>query len=300
MWEGNLMAGKSLVQLLALLSLLAAALLARPARAQVDFSGGWITKVHEDVPERLPGPEIGDYTGLPINDAARMRADSWDAQQLEMLEHECEPHPADYGPRGPANMRVWADMDPFTKGITAWHTELAYMMPLRTIYMDGRPHPSDNAPHTWQGFSTGTWEGDLLKVTTTHLKEGWVRRNGLPRSENATLIEYYVRHHDLLTLVADVEDPDYLTEPLIRTTSWVEQTGFQLYPNYCVPNVEVSHPKGYVAYHLPGKNLFLTEFASRWNIPVEATRGGAETMYPEYRPKMATMPAPPPLPRKKQ
>ncbi len=53
-----------------------------------------------------------------------------------------------------------------------------------TIYMDGRPHPSENAPHTWQGFSTGEWEGDMLKVTTTHLKEGWIRRNGLPRSEH--------------------------------------------------------------------------------------------------------------------
>jgi hypothetical protein len=91
-----------------------------------------------------------------------------------------------------------------------------------------------------------------------------------------------------------------LTEPLIRSSSWVEQTGFQLYPNYCIPNIEVPHPKGYVAYHLPGKNPFLTEFASRWGIPIEASRGGAETMYPEYQLKLAKMPAPPPLPRKNQ
>jgi hypothetical protein len=272
----------------------------RPAVAQVDLSGGWISKIHEDQPDRTAGPEIADYTGLPVNDAARERADSWDAQHLEMLEHECEPHPFDYGVRGPANMRVWGDMDPFTKAIPVWHTEMAYMMPLRSIYMDGRPHPPEDAPHTWQGFSTGAWEGDILKVTTTHLKEGWVRRNGLPRSENATVVEYYLRHHDVLTVVVDVEDDDYLTEPLVRTSSWVSHDGFQLYPNSCVPNVEVSHPKGFVAYHLPGKNPFLTEFASRWGIPVEATRGGAETMYPEYRLKLATMPPPPPRPEKKQ
>jgi hypothetical protein len=90
---------------------------------------------------------------------------------------------------------------------------LRHMVAQRTIYMDGRPHPSDNAPHTWQGFSTGEWEGDMLKVTTTHLKEGWLRRNGLARSDKAVLIEYFIRHGDFFTIVTDVEDPVYLTEP---------------------------------------------------------------------------------------
>jgi hypothetical protein len=290
------------VHISALLALLAATLAIRPAFAQVDLSGGWVTKIHEDAPERGGGPEIGDYTGLPINDAARNRADSWDAEELEMLEHLCQQNPADYAPRGPADMRVWVDMDPLTKGVTAWHTVLAYMLPLRTIYMDGRPHPSENAPHTWQGFSTGEWEGDKLKVTTTHLKEGRIRRNGLPRSATARLIEYYMRHHDVLTLVAVVEDQVYLTEPLIRTTSWVIDEHFEIHPGHaqCIPNVVVPHPKGYVAYHLPEENPWLTEFASKHRIPIEATRGGAETMYPEYRRKLETMPDPPPLPVNKQ
>ena len=64
--------------------------------------------------------------------------------------------------------------------------------------LHGRPRaPSPNAQHSWQGFSTGEWEGDMLKVTTTHLKEGWVRRNGLPRSDKATLIEYFIRNERL-------------------------------------------------------------------------------------------------------
>jgi hypothetical protein len=283
----------------ALIGFIAALLAGSPAFAQVDFSGGWVTKNHEDAPERGPGPEIGDYTGLPINNDARLRGDTWDASMLEMVEHECEPHPADYGPRGPSNMRWWGDTDPFTLGITAWHFQVAYLLPLRTIYMDGRPHPSENAPHTWQGFSTGEWVGDMLKVTTTHMKEGWTRRNGIPRSEQSTLTEYYIRHHDLLTLVAIVDDPIYLTEPLIRTSDWVSAPGYQQYPSICIPSTEVPRPKGYVAYHLPGKNEFLNEFASRRDIPIEAVRGGAETMYPEYRNKMVTMPPPPPIPVKK-
>src|ERR1700690_1979787 len=280
---------------LACFLLFCAALISGPAFAQVDLAGLWGQKMHEDFPERLGGPEIGDYTGMPINDQARMRADSWDAQKWEMLEHECQPHPADYAPRGPADMRIRSEIDPFTQAIVAWHATLRFMLTQRNIYMDKRPHPTENAPHTWQGFSTGEWEGDMLKVTTTHLKEGWLRRNGLPRSEKATLIEYFIRHDNYFTVVTDVEDPVYTTEPFVRTSNWVLDMVDSLVPYYCMPSVEVTHPKGYVAHHLPGTNRFLTEFASRWDIPVEAARGGAETMYPEYQEKLLKMPAPPKL-----
>ena len=77
-------------------------LLSVPAFSQLDPTGEWAPQFHEDQPERGPGPEIGDYTGIPITEAARVRADAWDAQRWEMVEHECEPHPADYAPRGPA------------------------------------------------------------------------------------------------------------------------------------------------------------------------------------------------------
>jgi hypothetical protein len=67
---------------IAILSLVLA--LGIPAFAQVDLSGEWAPKFHEDQPERIPGPEIGDYLGIPINDAARLRADSWDASLLTL------------------------------------------------------------------------------------------------------------------------------------------------------------------------------------------------------------------------
>jgi hypothetical protein len=86
-------------------------LLASSAIAQIDLSGEWAPRFHEDQPERRPGPEIGDYLGLPINDAARLRADTWDASLLTLPEHQCKPHPADYGPRGPANLRITKEVD---------------------------------------------------------------------------------------------------------------------------------------------------------------------------------------------
>ena len=289
-------------RILASLLLLSLGLVSRPAFAQVDLAGFWGQKMSEDQPERGPGPEIGDYTGMPINAADRARADAWDAQKWEMVEHVCDPHPADYAPRGPADMRFEGEIDPFTQQILAWHMTTRYNNNERTIYMDDRPHPSENAPRTWQGFSTGEWEGDMLKVTTTHLKEGWVRRNGLARSERATLTEYFIRNDEFFTLVSYVADPAYLTEPFVRTSNWILDLGGagRLRGNVCIPSLEADHPHGYVAHHLPGKNPWLTEFASVHGIPVEATRGGAETMYPEYQEKMAKMPDPPKLHQDKE
>src|ERR1700733_15979563 len=69
--------------------LLAAALVGAPAFAQVDLSGEWQPQYHEDQPERIPGPDLVDYLGLPINDAARLRAESWDASRLTLPEEQC-------------------------------------------------------------------------------------------------------------------------------------------------------------------------------------------------------------------
>jgi glyoxylase-like metal-dependent hydrolase (beta-lactamase superfamily II) len=251
-----------------------------PVFAQIDLSGEWDPVFHEDQPERIPGPEIGDYLGLPITDSARMRGDSWDAEILTLPEHQCKPHPADYAPRGPANTRIWKEVDRDTQQIIAWHTHISWQAPERTIYMDGRPHPPEYAAHTWQGFSTGRWDGDILTVTTTHLKTGWIRRNGIPRSDRATLTEHWIRHGDRLTLVSIVNDPVYLTEPFIRSTDYNLNPHQQIDPYPCEIVTEVPRPKGEVPNFLPGTNPFLSEFAMRHAIPEKSARGGAETMYP--------------------
>lgn len=251
--------------------------------AQIDLSGEWAPRFHEDQPERIPGPEIGDYLGLPINDAARLRADSWSASILELPEHQCKPHPSDYSPRGPANMRIWKEVDPRTQQIVAWRTHISWQAPERTIYMDGRPHPPAHAAHTWQGFSTGRWDGDVLVITTTHLKAGWIRRNGVPRSDRATVTEYFIRHGDHLTIVTYISDPAYLTEPFVRSTDFVIDPRQQIEPYPCESVEESSRPAGAVPHYLPGKNPYLDEFAAAHPIPQGAERGGPETMYPGYR-----------------
>src|SRR2546428_9015535 len=264
-------------------------LLTVPAFAQVDPSGEWAPRFHEDQPERIPGPEIGDYLGLPINDAARLRADSWDASLLTLPEHQCKPHPADYSPRGPANLRITKEVDKDSQEIVAFHTHISWQAPERTIWMDGREHPPDYAAHTWQGFSTGKWEGDTLVVTTTHLKAGWMRRNGLALSDKATMEDRFYRHGDVLTHVYIISDPYYLSEPLVKTNGFRLTLNGRMDPYPCEAVIEVVREKGVVPSNLPWANKASEEFAAKHGLPVEAASGGAETALPEFAETMKTM-----------
>ena len=73
---------------------LSAAFSIRLGSAQILLVGEWSPQFHEDQPERLPGPDLGDYLGLPVNAAARMRADTWEASLLTLPEWQCRPHGA--------------------------------------------------------------------------------------------------------------------------------------------------------------------------------------------------------------
>ena len=191
-----------------------------PASAQSNLSGVWnnLGILNEDWPDRLPGPELGDYAGLPVNDAVRARADAWDASLITLPEYQCRVHPSDYVSSF-AGLRIWEERDSASQQLIAIHTHHFAWGTERTIWMDGRPHPPDYAMHTAMGFSTGKWDGDILVATTTHLKEGWTRRNGLTRSDSATVTEHFIRHGDTLTLVISVDDPEVLhraRRPLAR------------------------------------------------------------------------------------
>ena len=253
----------------------------------LDLSGNWGPIFHEDSTERGPGPELVNYLGIPITERARLAGLSYDASRFTVPEHQCEVHPVQYIYRGPLNLRIWEERDPVSQRLIAIRNYIDNYEQSRTIWMDGRPHPSGNAPHTWMGFSTGKWEGNILTVETTHIKRSWIRRNGLRASDQATLIEHFIRHGDHLTHVSILTDPDSLSEPFIRTEDFMPRAlngEAWLYP--CDPVVEIERPRGTVPSYLPGENPFVSEFANRYKIPVEAALGGAETMYPEYRLKL--------------
>jgi len=263
-------------------------LLSQTLPAQVLLTGEWVPFRGEDTIERGPGPDLGDYLGLPINDAARLRAESWDASRLTLQEHQCRVHVSPYIYRGPLALRIWEEKDPDTQQVIAIKNYISTFEQTRTIWMDGRAHPPAYAPHTWMGFSTGKWEGNTLTVSTTHIKQGWIRRNGLPQSDQATMTEHFIRHEDHLTHVMILTDPVYLTEPLIKTEDFtlnLEGGINWLWP--CEYVLEITNrPKGAVPNYLPGENPFLKEFTDRYHLPEAAAMGGPETTYPEYRASM--------------
>lgn len=255
----------------------------RPAFAQVDLSGTWSPRYQEDFSERIPGPELGDYTGLPLTDGARRYAESWDPARLTMPEEQCRVHVSPYIYRGPTNIAIWEEREQGTRELIAIKHRISTFDQERTIYMDGRPHPPAYAAHTWMGFSTGQWQGNMLVVTTTHIKKGWLRRNGVPESDLATLTEYFVRTGDVMTRISAIADPVYLTEPLVKSEEFVLNT--QGVPHRawlfkCKPVVEVVRPEGAVPHYLPGTNPFLEEYRKRYNLPESVTRGGAALNYP--------------------
>ena len=256
-----------------------------PLSAQVSLAGVWQNKLQEDFPDRLAGPELGDYTGIPLNEAARARAFAWDASLIALPEYQCRVHPSDYASSF-ADIRIWEEYDQDTQSLLAIHLHHFAWGTERTIWMDGRPHPPDYALHTSMGFSTGTWDGDILTVTTDHLKEGWIRRNGVPRSDRAVVTEHFVRHGDGLTWVAVIKDPAYLTESMIRSRDYTFSVAGQIAPYPCESVEEVIRPKGVIPHHLPGTNTFLKEYQNNHGVVEEGAMGGAATLYPEFRQKV--------------
>ena len=204
-------------------------------------------------------------------------------------------HNGPYILHGPIQFRLWEEKDPRTQQVVALQIYLNTYEQSRTIWMDGRPHPPEFAPHTWQGFSTGRWDGDILTVSTTHIKQEWIRRNGVPNSEKSTMVEHFIKHGSIMTHLEIWTDPVYLSEPLVRSEEFVlnERTGGNwLWPCEYVDEI-VDRPHSVVPNYLPGKSPFAGDFAYRYGVPVDAAKGGAETTYPEYQAKLKTLPKPP-------
>jgi len=262
---------------------LAAALLATvvaiaPVRAQVSLAGVWADRITEDSYERSGGPPLGDYQGIPLNDAGRMKADSHDHSEWSLPEFQCRPHPGPYQWRALGPIRITEEIDPVSRELSAYYIEYLRGMQ-RPIFMDGRPRPPEWAPHSWSGFSTGKWNGNMLTVTTTHLKGAYLRRNGASFSDKSMMMEYITRHGNYLLVTMIITDPVWLEEPFIQTTNYEldPYTTLAYYPcTVSEENISTAVP-----HFLPGETEQLKD-AADW-IPMEATRGGAASTRPEYR-----------------
>ena len=256
-----------------------------------DLSGYWTAAIHEDALERGGGPETADYGGFPINEAARLFGLSYNVSRVTLRHHQCDGYVAPYSVRSIGNARAWEERDPHTQRLIAIHWYNQTFEGSRTIWMDGRPHPPPYAPHTWMGFSTGTFVGNALVVHATHIKQGWLRRNGLPESDQATHSRVlcssrrpphlHVGHHR-----SRVPDRAYRQNYRFRTPAGGPR---QLAVRLRRRRADFwKSARSSARITLLGQNPFVKEQGEKYKIPMLGYLGGSATMYPEFVAKMRT------------
>ncbi len=264
-----------------------------------DIAAEWRLDNNErDTSSQAP---LGDYTGIPFNDAGRLRSETTPESIWGTPEYQCRPHSAPHQWRGLGGARILKEQDPFTRDVNVYHVQFMRSLD-RPIYMDGRPHPPAYAPHSWTGFSTGEWIGRTLKVTTTHLKDGYLRRGGPQTTDMYAMTEFITRHDDILTIVTVIDDPIYQDQPYIHSTTYTFDATFRVNTETCNGPAGAENggtDRHWVPHFLPGTNKdVLTEWITKggliaggaravvgaedW-VPLEAARGGVKTLYPEYR-----------------
>jgi hypothetical protein len=210
------------------------------AMAPIDLTGYWVSIVNEDWRFRMVTPAPGDYNGVPITAEGRKVADTWDPAKDEGSGDQCKSYGAPALLRVPGHLHfTWQDDQTLKMDVdTGTQTRLFH-------FGDGK---APGGQPTLQGDSAATWEitavgrggapsadappqgKGTLKVTTTHLKSGYLRKNGVPYSENATLTEYFdmikERNGDTMLVVTIVTaDPQFLREPFIITSHFKKQAG---------------------------------------------------------------------------
>ena len=274
-----------------LLLVVLATFVSRPAVAQVDLTGLW-----RPLSRNQDGSGMtGDSAGVPVSPEGQWRAQYWSPEDFDVAEFVCRPHAFDYSLEGPLSaMRVWADVDRPTQQVVSYNGHINMQEQEMAIWMDGRPRPPENALHTWSGFSTGEWDGDVLVVTTTHLKEAYIRRSGLMRSDRSTVRTRWRRIGDYLQATSILYDPVYMAEPYARSTMmWVYDPALNQSPYPCEEATETAVVRGSTPHFLPGQSRLPglnPKLPDRFGTPYEARLGGPETMYPEYIAKMKTFP----------
>jgi len=208
------------------------------ASAVSDLTGYWVSFVTEDWRFRMVTPPKGDYASVPMTAEARKVADTWDVSK----DGSCLAYGAAGLMRIPTRLHITWDSD------TVLKVETDAGVQTRTLVFDKTQQPG---PRSLQGFSRAEWErgggrgastpaGDL-KVITANMTGGWVRKNGVPYSENAVVTEYFDHFaapngDEWFTVTTSVDDPKYFTQPFVTSTHFKkEPDGSKWSPSPCRP-----------------------------------------------------------------
>src|SRR5579871_356283 len=220
---------------------------AREAAAE-DLTGYWVALVTEDWRYRMVTPAKGDYASVPLNPEGRRVADTWDPAKDEAAGNQCKSYGAAGLMRVPGRLHItWADENTLRIETDAGEQT-------RNLHFIAGQPPAGDAG--WQGYSVANWDyagaagrggrggppqprAGSLKVVTTHMKPGYLRKNGVPYSANAVLTEYYTRTNEedgtsYLIVTTIVDDPQYLQQPFVTSTHFKKEAdGAKWKPTPC-------------------------------------------------------------------
>jgi len=192
------------------------------ASAPIDITGYWVAYVTEDWRFRMITPRKGDYQPVPLTPEARKIADAWDPAADQAAGNQCKSYGAG------AIMRLAARFHITWQDDNTLRVESDAGMQTRLLHFDASPQASPGA-RTWQGYSTATWEKpSSLKVATTDLRPGYLRKNGVPYSENAVVTEYFdiapiPGGGQVLLVTAIVDDPQFLRQPFTTSSQFKKE-----------------------------------------------------------------------------
>jgi len=190
------------------------------ASAPIDITGYWVAFVTEDWRFRMITPRKGDYQPVPMTPEARKLADAWDPAADEAAGNQCKAYGAGAIMRLASRFHItWQDDDTL-------RVESDYGMQTRLLHFSASASPG---ARTWQGYSKAEWEKpSSLKVTTSNLRAGYLRKNGVPYSENAVVTEYFDTAPipgggQALLVTAIVDDPQYLRQPFTTSSQFKKE-----------------------------------------------------------------------------
>jgi hypothetical protein len=216
------------------------------ASAPIDLTGYWVSLVTNEWRWRMLTPPKGDYATLPINAEARKIADGWDPARDEASGNQCRGYGAAVIMQVPGRLHITWDNDKTLKVETDAGIQTR-------LFRFGDAAPPAGDP-TWQGYSVAEWQvargrgreaqsqpparSGTLKVVTTRMRPGYLRKNGVPYGERATVTEYFNRVSapagDYLNVLSIIEDPQYLTGPYARSMQFKrEPNGSKWAPEPC-------------------------------------------------------------------
>jgi hypothetical protein len=218
------------------------------AGAPIDLTGYWVSIIDDEWRWRMMTPPKGDFSFVPLNAEGRRVAELWDPAADEAAGNQCKAYGSAGIMRLPERLHMtWVDD-------RTLEIEIDAGMQKRLLHFDG-PKWEGGEPQ-WQGDSVASWEkqtesngfgrpipdippqGGSLKVVTTHMRPGYLRRNGVPYSGGAALTEYFDRFdldsETYLIVTGIVEDQQYLTGRFITTEQFkLEPNGSKWNPTPC-------------------------------------------------------------------